>query len=160
MRFEELIRAFVAETGIDAEIPAGLDECCFTIDGMEVFLQQPEGTTSLITSAEVGEFPTEGREASYRLLLESMFKDERSGGAIFSLEPGTDRVWVHRRDSLSDLDQQGFREMLGRFVDGLEGWRRIAEGIGLIAPEQEKRASREAADGELVSLGANGFVRI
>ena len=119
-------------------IPSGLVQTpCLWVGGVSetVSFVETEGSHELVTLAVVGELPDEGREYIYRLLLEAMFRDGGSGGAIFSLEPGTKRIWAHRRDSLATMDEEGFRAMLERFVNGMEEWRRIVSGLSALAPK-------------------------
>ena len=135
MKLNEVIGGFAATIGIENVNPDDAEGYTFEIDGMTVsFLEIPE-TQELVTTAEIGELPDEGREPIFRYLMEAMFRDGGSGGAIFSLEPDSSRIWAHRRDSLATMDVESFRAMLERFVNGLEEWRRIVSGLSDLAPK-------------------------
>lgn len=159
MELKELIAAFAAEAGI-TETPVADDAGGYTfeIDGMTVsFLEKADGR-ELLTVAEVGELPDSGEKSIFRYLMESMFRDGGSGGAIFSLEPGTKRIWAHRRDFLPAMDGESFRSMLERFVNGMEEWRRIVAGLSDLAPKLAEAESMAEGSEPAGDLGA--FLRV
>lgn len=92
--------------------------------------------------------------------MEAMFRDGGSGGAIFSLEPGTKRIWAHRRDSLATMDEEGFRAMLERFVNGMEEWRRIVSGLSELAPKLAEAEQKVALESRNLQLGSGDFMRV
>lgn len=150
---------FAAEAGLAESLPAD-DANGYTleIDGMAVSFREASEGLELLTTAEVGDLPDEGAEQVYRLLMEAMFRDGRSGGTIFSLEPGTKRIWAHRRDFLVKMDCEGFQAMLGQFIDGLEEWKRLVSGLFDLAPKLAQAAEAEKDSASM--MGSDLFLRV
>lgn len=160
MELRDLIGGFSAAAGLGEPVTDDAGGYTFAIDDVMVsFLEQTE-TQDLVTVSEVGELPDEGAEHVCRLLMEAMFRDGGSGGAIFSLEPGTRRIWAHRRDSLATMDDEGFRSMLERFVNGMEEWRRLVGGLSKLAPKLAEAKESAARESRELSMNAEGFMRI
>lgn len=161
MELKELIGAFAAEAGIK-ETPVAHDAGGFTfeIDDITISFVETEGSHELVTLAVVGELPDSGEKQIFRYLMEAMFRDGGSGGAIFSLEPGTKRIWAHRRDSLATMDEEGFRAMLERFVNGMEEWRRIVSGLSELAPKLAEAEQKVALESRNLQLGSGDFMRV
>ena len=160
MELKEIMNAFTAEIGLGEAVTDDAGGYTFEIDDMTVsFLESPE-TQELTTFSEVGDLPDEGAEQVYRLLMEAMFRDSGSDGSIFSQEPGTKRIWVHRRDSLATMDNESFRAMLERFVNAMEDWRRLVGGLSELAPKLAEAKESALRENRELSMNNEGFVRI
>ena len=160
-KLQEIMVRFAAKVGIGESIVT--DDAggyTFAIDDITVSFAERAETGELITVAEVGELPDEGREYVYRLLLEAMFRDGGTGGAIFSLEPDSKRIWAHRRDSLATMDDESFWSMLEQFVNGMEEWRRIVGGLNGLAPDLAKAEQTSVRESRDMSLSPDGFMRV
>ena len=157
MEFDELMAGFVGKLGIEGAKPDAAGAWHFEIDGMSVSLLEVAETGELLTWADVGEPPPEGRERLYRVLLESMFMGEGTGGASFSIAHDDGRVRLHRVDSLAGLDFDRFMANLERFVNILEEWRGILADFREAAPEQVRKMA-EAAE-ETRAFGLGGFLQ-
>lgn len=158
MEFTELMQGFAAKVGIDG-LPMTEDGVCrVEIDGMAIsFLEVPE-TRQLVTWAEVGELPPEGREKLFRVLLESMYMGKATGGATFCIDPETETLNIFRSDPLPLLDLETFSAMLEKFANVLGGWRKIVADYREVASKLEKVA---AADEEsLRQLRMSGFMQV
>ena len=160
MELKELMRAFTAAAGLGEPETDDAGGYTFAIDDVTVSFRERTETQELITVSEVGELPDEGAEHVYRLLMEAMFRDGGSGGAIFSLEPDSKRIWAHRRDSLATMDDEGFRSMLERFVNGMEEWRRLVGGLSELAPKLAEAKESAALENRELSMNTEGFMRI
>ena len=160
MELKELMGSFAAGVGLGEAEPDDAGGYTLVIDDMTVSFLELSETQELMTVSRVGELPDEGAEHVYRLLMEAMFRDDGSGGAIFSLEPGSKRIWVHRRDSLATMDDSGFRSMLERFVNGMEEWRRLVGGLSDLAPKLAEAKESVGLEDRALSMSANGFIRI
>lgn len=158
MEFTELMRKFAEKVGI-ADLPVSEDGVCrVEIDGMNVsFIEVPE-TRQLVTWAEVGEPPPEGRERLYRVLMESMYMGKATGGSTFSIDSETGLVHLFRLDPLPLLDLDTFTPMLERFVNVLEEWRKIVADYRGVASQLEKAAATEEVATR--QMGANGFMQV
>lgn len=158
MEFTELMRRFAEKVGI-ADLPVSEDGVCrVEIDGMNVsFIEVPE-TRQLVTWAEVGEPPPEGRERLYRVLMESMYMGKATGGSTFSIDSETGLVHLFRLDPLPLLDLDTFTPMLERFVNILEEWRKIVADYRGVASQLEKAAATEEVESR--QMGVNGFMQV
>ena len=158
MEFKELMQGFAGKVGI-AELPVTQDGTCrVEIDGMNVsFIEVPE-TRQLVTWAEVGEPPPEGRERLYRVLMESMYMGKATGGSTFSIDADTGLVYLFRLDPLPLLDLETFTPMLERFVNVLEEWRKIVADYRDVAAQLENVAAEE--EEQRTRFGANGFMQV
>lgn len=158
MEISELMKKFTDVVGIDAIEPDDNGAYHFEIDGMVVSFAERKDTRELLTVAEVGEPPPDGRELLYRTLLESAFLGEGTDGAAFSIERGSGQVCLHRADPLDLMDLDRFRGMLERFVNVLENWRRLVADFRETAPGQAKSAAEDAR--AVRQSREDGFIRV
>lgn len=123
MEFKKLIAEFAKAAQVD-HIDPDEDGCYrFEIDGMTVTLSEVVQSDDLFMWAEVGELPPEGRETLYRVLLEALHMGRATGGATLSVDPESEKVCLHRSDSLKVMDCERFKSVFQKFVDVLEFWR-------------------------------------
>lgn len=153
MEFSELMRGFAGQVGL-SDLPMAKDGSCrFDIDGMSVsFVEVPE-TRQLLTWAEVGEPPPEGRERLYAVLMEAMFMGQATGGSTFALNPESRSIQLFRLDPLTLLDQDAFLAMLEKFVNVLEQWRKMLGEFSAVAPEMAKTEAASAEESRQLGLG-------
>lgn len=158
MEFVELIKGFAGQVGLSDHIPTKDGSCRFDIDGMAVnFVEVPE-TRQLLTWAEVGEPPLEGRERLYAVLMEAMFMGRSTGGATFALNPESGSIQLFRLDPLKLLDQDAFLTMLEKFVNVLEQWRKMLGEFSAVAPKMVKTEAASAEESRQFGLG--GFLQV
>lgn len=158
MEIADLMKKFTDAVGIDAIEPDDSGAYHFAIDNMVVVFAERKDSRELLTVAEVGEPPPDGRERLYRTLLESAFLGEGTDGAAFSIERGSGQVCLHRADPLDLMDLDRFRGMLERFVNVLENWRRLVADYRAEVPEQA-RSTAEDAKAER-QFREDGFIRV
>ena len=157
MEFTELMKGFAEKVGVAGLAPTD-GWCQVEIDGMTVgFVEMPE-TRQVVTWAEVGEPPTEGRELFYKVLLEAMHMGRATDGSTFSLDPGTGRLQLFRLDPLPLLDLEAFQAMLEKFVNVLEEWRKLLGSFTAVVPEITKAEAESAEESRLLGLG--GFMQV
>ena len=118
MELKEIMTAFAAEIGLTDLAPDEDGVYHLSIDDMTVSFAEDEGR--LLTWAEVCEPPPEGQDRLNRVLLEAMFMGRATGGAVFSIDHESGKVFLHRHDSLAGMELDGFRVMLEGFVNTLE----------------------------------------
>ena len=158
MEFKELIRSFGADVGIADLAPGPEGICTLNIDDMKVsFMEVPENN-QLVTWATVGELPPEGRERLYRALIEAMFMGQATGGAVFSIQPNTEKLQLHRVDPLQLTDLASFKTMLENFANLLEQWRKLIVQYNAAAPKIV--ADEAAAVEESRQFGLGGFMQV
>lgn len=157
MELAELIEGFAEKLGL-----AGLSltdgMCQVDIDGMVITFVEVAATHQVITCAEVGEPPPEGRERLYKVLMESMYMGRATGGSTFSLDPENGRLQLFRFDSLLLLDVESFMAMLEKFVNLLEQWRKMIGEFSDAAPGISNAEAEVAAETQRFSLG--GFMQV
>lgn len=158
MEFDELVKGFCEMAAIaDFALPHD-GVCQLEIDGMDVNLVEVPETRQLLTWAEVGEPPAEGRERFYRVLLESMHGGRASGGSTFSINPESGCIWLSRIDQLQLLEHDTFRRMLEKFVNMLEEWRKIVVDYREVAGKPGTAAEGGRVDA--LKLARSGFFRV
>lgn len=157
MELAELIEGFAEKLGL-----AGLSltdgMCQVDIDGMVITFVEVAATHQVITCAEVGEPPPEGRERLYKVLMESMYMGRATGGSTFSLDPENGSLQLFRFDSLLLLDVESFMAMLEKFVNLLEQWRKMIGEFSDAAPGISNAEAEVAAETQRFSLG--GFMQV
>ena len=158
MEFKELIGQFAAELGITDAVADETGIFHFAIDDMTVSFEADDETGRMATSAKVGELPPEGREQLYRMMLEAMFRGEGTDGALLSIAHDSDTIYLHRIDSLADLDLDRFMAMLERFVNALEEWSKLLVDFREVIPTIERAAA--AAEEERRTLESGEFMQV
>ena len=157
MEFSDLMKEFGAKVGIPDFVPDAENVCRVDIDGMSIaFLGSADGDT-LVTWAEVSDPPPEGVSMLYRVLMESMFMGRGTGGSSFSVESESGKIFLHRVDPLKILDLDSFSQMLEKFVNTLELWRKMIADFRPVA-EAVKEANAEAE--QVNGFGMNGFMQV
>lgn len=157
MDFTELMQAFGAKVGLEGLAPDGDDTCRIDVDGMSISFMEHRESGTVVTWAEVSEPPPEGVSVLYRVLMESMFMGQATGGSTFSVEPETGKIFLHRVDPLQAFDLDSFCSMLERFVNVLEQWRKLIVDFRPVAAEVDKAVSGKGE--EMPSFGG-GFMQV
>lgn len=158
MEFDELMKGFAGQIGVPDLAPTEDGTCQVDIDGMVVnFVEVPE-TRQLVTWAEVGEPPPEGRERLYKALMEAMYMGQATGGSTFALSPQSERIQLFRLDPLTLLDLEAFLAMLEKFVNVLEQWRKLLGEFSAVAPEIAKSEAKGVEESRQFGLG--GFMQV
>lgn len=158
MEFKELMGQFAATVGITDASADEMGAFHFAIDDMTVSLEADEMSGEMVTYAQVGELPPEGREHLYRLMMESMFRGEGTDGATLSIAHDSDTVYLHRIDPLAVLDIEKFKSNLERFVNALEAWRNQLVDFCEVIPAVERAAA--AAEEERRTFESGEFMQV
>ena len=158
MDVEELMGGLAEIVGCGAIVPDENGVYRLDIDDMLVSFAEQKATGELLTMAEVGVPPPEGRERLYRALLEAAFLGEGTGGAAFSVDPESESVCLHRADRLADMDLERFRSGIERFVNVLESWRNLLADFSEVAPAQENADAEDKARER--QCQADGFIKV
>ena len=160
MELKEIMEAFAAEAGLGDVTADGDGTYALSIDEMVVSFAEDSEAGRLVTFAEVGDTPAEGGERFYRLLLETMYRGEATGGATFSVPPDSDLICLQRFDSLKSMDLAGFKAMLESFVNVLEDWRKALADFRDVFPALNGVKEREADGVRQAGLGTEGFLQV
>ena len=158
MELEEIMKAFAAEIGIEGVAADADGAYNFDIDGISVMFATAGDRVRLGMFAVIGEPPRDGREIVYRALLEAMSPGMTEGGLTFSILRGTDRVILHRTDTLATTDYAVFKARLENLVNVAEDWRRnVADFPALY---EKVQSAAQAAKETAREFGQSGFLQV
>lgn len=157
MEFREIMRQFGAKIGMSDLAPDETNACHLKVDDMSVSFAEDPDSATIITWAEICEPPADGSEVLNRVLMEAMFMGQGTAGSVFSIEPESGKIFLHRVDPAAALDLDSFCAMLEKFVNILESWRKTIADFRP-AVEAAKRASESAA--EQPDLRMDGFMQV
>ena len=160
MELKEIMSAFGSEAGLPGLEADGNGIYTIGIDEMVVSFAEDRQAGRLVTFAEVGAPPPEGRERFYRLLLETMYRGTATDGATFCMPPEGDAICLQRFDPLETLDLAGFKAILESFANVLEDWRKSLADFREIAPALASAHEQDDAEARKFDLGANGFMQV
>lgn len=160
MELKELMDGLAAACGVLDVKPDAEGAYHLGIDDMTVSFMSLDESGQLVVWAEVCEPPPEGRERLYRTLMESMFLGRATGGGAFSIEPESGKVYLQRVEFLSALDVESFVGIVEKFVNVLEGWRKIIANYRPAAQEMERRSAEESAAARQAGMGMDGFMQV
>ena len=156
MELKEIMAAFAAEIGLTDLAPDEDGAYHLGIDDMTVSFAEDGGR--LLTWAVLGDPPPEGKDLLNNVLLEAMFMGRATGGAVFSIEHESGRVFLHRHDSLAGMELDGFKATLEGFVNALEAWTHTIADFRAVAPEVEQAEQTNAEEARMMGLG--GFMQV
>lgn len=152
------MKAFAAEIGIEGVTADADGAYHFDIDGIGVMFATAGDGVRLGMFAVIGEPPSEGREVVYRALLEAMSPGGETGGNVFSVMRGSDRIVLYRSDPLALTDYPAFKARLENLVNVAEDWRRnLADFPMLYGKVQD---AMKAAKEESRELSQSGFLQV
>ena len=158
MELKELMAAFAAEAGAEGCAPDEKGAYNLEIDGIEMMIRPVGDGTLVVTYADLGEPPEEGREQLYRAMLEASFPAAGTATAALSIDNRTGRICLHRIESLAAADYAAFRASIEAFVNVADGWRRqlasFPSTFSLVKDVVDK------AEAESRSMTLNGFIQV
>lgn len=160
MELKELMEGLAAACGITGVAEDNDGMYRLGIDDMEVSFTSIAESAQLVVWAEVCEMPPEGRERLYRVMMESMFMGQATGGAAFSIDPESGKVYLQRIEFLSALDVESFTTLLEKFVNVLEQWRAIISDFRPVAKEMDRKAAEETETDRRLGMGLGGFMQV
>lgn len=156
MEYRELVGGFAAGLGVT---DLAFDEdgvARLAADDMVVsFMEVPE-RRAILTWAEVATPPPENLTQLYKFLLEAMFMGRATQGATFSCEGDT--IYLHRMDSLSDLDPEGLSKIVEEFLNLVEKWRDVIQSFRADETESSGDAAEEPP--AFGMGGPSGFMQV
>ena len=152
MTFKETIDALGKELGVKMEIED--DTCAVSLDAKEgdhvtILLQGQDERGMMLTCADLGEPPPEGREALYQSLLEANDLYGGTAGATLSLDSRTGRVRIQRIDALDALADVGLSRAFIAFADTAAAWKRFVADVRAAAKDTSGAEMPSAIDGLL-----------
>lgn len=123
MELKEIMERFAGECAAGEAIAEADGSYAFDIDETRVTFSATEDGAVLLTRAEVGLLPFDGREKFCRTLLESSGFDNVS----FALRPGGGVLFLQRADDLDGLELPQLMANLESIVDGADRTRVLME---------------------------------
>lgn len=128
MAFREYVGALVKDLGVAIEIE---DNACALSLGAEdehpiaILVQGFDERGTVLTCADLGEPPPEGREKLYKVLLEANDLYGDTAGATLSLDRRNGHIRLQRYDDMDTLVMIGPGKPLVAFADTAAAWRRL-----------------------------------
>ena len=163
MELEEIMAQFAETAGLEKGFGADADGVYrLRIDEMPVSVS-PAGDGHFALFAPVGEPPPDavaGRERLYRTLLESAHLGRGTASASFSIDAESGNICLQRLESTAALDLEGFRQLLGNFVNTLVEWRRIVADFRPVAVKVDEEARKGEEISRSLAMGADGFLQV
>lgn len=159
MELKEIMGTFAAELGLEALEPDADGFFHLAVDEMTVSFAELKDAGQLLTLAEVCEPPPATQSRLYRMLMEAMHMGAATGGAMFSVAPDGEKIFLQRFDALAALDCDGFKAMLEKFVNVLEEWRQAVAAFRDIEPVLDDAKKESDAALRQFGLGAEGMIR-
>lgn len=132
MTFKEMVDALGKELGMKLERED--DACAVSLgseegDQVTILLQGMDERGMVLTCADLGEPPPEGREALYQALLEANDLYGGTAGATLSLDSRTGHVRLQRFDDMDVLTESGCARALIAFADTAATWKRLVSNF-------------------------------
>lgn len=152
MAFKKLVAELA--NGLGAQIEIADDACAVeleTEEGVEVtiLMQGFDERGVMLTTADLGEPPPEGREGLFLMLLATNDAFERTCGATLSVNPATGRIRLQRHDTYDALAYVGAAKALIAFANVAATWKRVVADF---------RVSAQRPSGEgMVAVGGAPF---
>lgn len=152
MTFKEMIVALGKELGAKMEIED--DACAVSLgseegDQLTILLQGMDERGMVLTCADLGEPPPEGREALYQALLEANDLYGGTAGATLSLDSRTGHVRLQRFDDMDVLAEAGSARAFIAFADTAAAWKRLVSNFRAAAKDDSGADASPASTGLL-----------
>ena len=122
MTFGEFIDKLGAKLGVEIEDAGGA--FAFQVDGEVVVVQQADDDLVLLR-ADLGEIPSDRRDALAVAALEGNYLYKGTGGATLAVNPADSHLHLQKYNWLGRLDADKALDMLSRFADTIVFWKRI-----------------------------------
>ncbi len=155
MEFDQIIRGFSQEFGIEGLEPDDEGSVRLDIDGMTVEVLHDAAAGRIMLCAEIGEPPPEGSDRFAAVLLRANFLFQGTDGATMAQNPETKNYALILPLELAALDVAGFSERMGKFVDGIERWQKMLEDF-----RDVDAAAEEANSSDITPFSDNGFMAV
>lgn len=117
------------------------------VDGVVVAMTEKPEENVLLLWSEIGQVPENYQARYYRGLLEGMFFDKGTGGAVFSCNAEDDTILMHKRLYLSELDVEQLGREVCAFCEMVEKWREVTDDFirgNVDFPEEDEDEDLEA----------------
>ena len=152
MVFKDYVEVLSKELGVEIETME--DACAFSLgseDGekVEILMQAIEDKGTLLTCADLGEPPPEGRERLFQTLLEANDLYVDTAGAMLSLNQRTGHVRLQRYDDMDVLSKLGPSSALTVFADTAAAWKKLIADFR-DAPSKESDDTSKPFDAMMV----------
>ncbi|MBR0458236.1 MAG: type III secretion system chaperone [Victivallales bacterium] len=152
MTFQQYVGVLAKE--LDVTIETEEDACAFSLESsdgetIEVLLQGFDERGVLLTYADLGEPPPEGKELLYQTLLEANDFYNSTAGATLSLNSKSGHVRLQRCDDMDTLSSQGPAHALTTFADTAAAWKKIIADFRA-APSHDSNEQSAPFNGMLV----------
>lgn len=150
MTFANLLESLSKSIGITIEDAGGA--AAIEIDGTTIILQ--DAGDLLLLRAELCEIPEYGREALLAAAMEANYLYQGTAGSTLSLNPDDGHLHIQKYNWMDRLDPEATFDMLERFADTINMWRKIVEDFH---PDAQKTEDNKE---NIAPLGNQGFLKV
>ena len=139
---------------LGAEIAVENDTCAVSLgseegDKVTILMQGLDERGMVLTCADLGDPPPEGREQLYQALLEANDLYDGTAGATLSLDRRTGHVRLQRFDDMDALAAAGIARAFIAFADTAAAWQRFVSNFRAAAKDGSGTDAPSAVDGLL-----------
>ena len=157
MKLEELIGKFSEAVGIES-VPAVEGVWKFSADGNVFGVTGDETGGTVWLFGEVPCVDPERKDALLKAAMEANYFHRGTGGATFSLNPGTGALTLVASVKLAALGEEAFFAFVEKFVNALATWKGIS-GSGKTPADSPDEPPADSSAGQTASLNF-GFMRV
>ena len=159
MTFEELMGSFASVVGAEVPVPdKETGTCVFEFDENEVTFAKDPQAEAVVMTAEAGIVPDEGFGMLARILLQSNFMRQGTGGAaVLGIDADRGTICLRRRDPLASLDGKAYAPIVESFLNVLEMWQQRLDAFPELAGSIADAKTAEAEEARRAMVGAGVF---
>ncbi len=151
MTFDNLLESLSKSIGIAIEDAGGA--AAIEIDGTTIILQ--DAGNLLLLRADLGEIQESGREHLIAAAMEANYLYQGTGGSTLAINPEDGHLHIQKYNWIERLDPETTFDMLERFADTINTWRKIVVDFSAVAQKTE-----DAEEENDAPLGNQGFLRV
>jgi hypothetical protein len=120
--YQRLLASFGQSIGLPELAPDDEGYCALSFDDLVVHLQHEPEDGEIAAFARIGAVEEDRARDIYEMLLNANQLWAGTAGATLSVQPEDQTVFIADRKPLQVLDEEGFRDWVGNFVDITDYW--------------------------------------
>ena len=163
MQLNDLVAYLNSTMGTQLEVVDGV--VSMGVDDMEISLMEIMENSSVVLHAKIADRPAEANlEKLSEAMLAANYMFEGTGGATISYSSDEKAYYLSRYENIAILSGESFTQILERFVNTLEMWRKLVIDFRAAPVEESSPAGSSLAGpslaGDDFSHPADAFMRV
>lgn len=154
--YGRLLASFGQSIGLPELAPDEEGYCALSFDDLVVHLQHEPEDQEIAAFARIGVVEEDRAREIYEMLLNANQLWVGTAGATLSVQSEDQAVFIATRKSLQVLDEEGFRDWLGDFVDITDYWTARLARVNGGGPIEEPDDGAPGPDGSVPPLPGGG----